>query len=272
MQSNVVRAAAWGTAMTMLIPGCRVVQAPQPDALRPAQYASATPRVPKRVVLEEALVSPSTREYDGALDDSTTVEGATAAINRCHKGNEGFACADAVEPAAIAAKGGRVWRTGARICIRPSQAEDVCVTTNTTDEGAEFIAYTYLGQLSGPRLHVLRIRYYEGQAALLVDAVTGHQKLVSAIPKPSPDGRYLAVASKDMDAAFDPNEFVIYRYERGAILQELKISPDDWGAGTPRWLSATRVDLPVETAVGGTGGYRVTGKRTYDWTGRAGGA
>lgn len=269
MKNNAVRVAVCTTVATMILAGCDPARAPQTDALQPVPDVSATPRAPRPAVDGDGPRSPLIPEDDGVLQDVRTVDGAVAAINRCHENGEDFACADAVEKSAIAASNGRVLRTGDQICIHPQRAEDVCVTTNTTDEGEEFIAYTYLGELGAPPLHVLRVAYYEGRAALLVDATTGHQQLVSAIPQPSPDGRHLAVASMDLDAAFDANEFVIYRYVGGAIVQELKVSPNDWGPGTPRWLSAKRVELPVETPVDGArSGYRVTGKRTYDLDGQ----
>lgn len=190
------------------------------------------------------------------------------AMGRC--GRERYdACVADIEGRVIARSAGRVVRKGASICIAPKQVVPVCVEASH-DVGDDFIAYTYLGQLASPAVHVLRVSYYEGRGALLVDAITGDRHHVSAVPVPSPDGARLAVASMDMDAAFDPNEFVIYRYDDGGLTQELKVSPTDWGPGTPRWLDASRVEVPVESSTGEAPGHRVTGKRTYDldWQGR----
>lgn len=189
-----------------------------------------------------------------------------AGMDRC--GHQQYApCVADIERRAVAQSAGRVVRNGARICLTPHQAEPVCVEASR-DDVEDFVAYTYLGQLEAPAVHVLRVTYYEGRGVLLVDAITGSRHHVSAVPVPSPDGQRLAVASMDMDAAFDPNEFVIYRYDDDGLTQELKVSPTDWGPGTPRWLNARRVELPVESSTVESREYRVTGKRTYDLDGQ----
>lgn len=225
---------------------------------------STTPARSRRSSRQAA--PPPKSPFEGARNETLAgVAQVVEAMQSCGRERHDACVAD-IEGRVIARSAGRVSRTGGSICIRPHRAEPVCVEA-THDVDDDFVAYTYLGQLAAPAVHVLRVSYYEGRGVLLVDAINGNRHSISAVPVPSPDGQRLAVASMDLDAAFDPNEFVIYRYGEGGLTQELKVSPTDWGPGTPNWLNANRVELPVESSTVEASEYRVTGKRTYDLDG-----
>lgn len=250
----------------VLIASCDRLQVPRGGEELAARSAPSAIPAPVQQSPGQADPAPDFPFAEARNEGLAGVAQVVEAMGRCdHQGYD--ACVADIEKRVVAQSAGRVARNGASICIRPERTDLVCLEASPENAEDDFVAYTYLGQLAAPAVHVLRVTYYEGRAVLLVDAITGNRHNVSAVPVPSPDGERLAVASMDLDAAFDPNEFVIYRYDDGGLTQELKVSPTDWGPGTPRWLNASRVELPVESSTVEAPEYRVTGKRTYDLDG-----
>lgn len=246
-----------------LVASCDGLQVPRGGGELAARSTASAIPAPGRQSPEQVDPAPRSHFAEARNEGLAGVAQVVEAMGRCdHQRYD--ACVADIERRVVAQSAGRVVRNGASICIKPERSDLVCLEASPEDAEDDFIAYTYLGQLAAPATHVLRVTYYEGRAVLLVDAISGNRHDVSAVPVPSPDGARLAVASMDLDAAFDPNEFVIYRYGEGGLTQELKVSPTDWGPGTPRWLNANRVELPVESSTVEAPEYRVTGKRTYD--------
>lgn len=261
-----VREKLLAMAAAFVLTACDMPRPPA-ETKRQVQTADMGSRRPASSVLTRKGSQRAEQRSEADVEPLDSVDRVVAALAQCPNDAPDVACSEAIELRVIAHSAGRVVRDGGRICIRPETARTVCVADNHSDTD-EYVSYTYLGQFTSPRVHVLQVGYYEGLGVLLVDAITGKQNHVSRLPVPSPDGRRLAVASMDMAAAFDPNEFVIYRYDDGALVQELKVSPNDWGPGRPRWPTAARVELPVETDGDKIGRYRVTGKRIYDLDGQ----
>lgn len=247
----------------VLIGSCDRLQVPRGGEELAARSSPSAIPAPARQSPEQADPAPKSPFDEARNERLAGVAQVVEAMARCdHQRYD--ACVAAIEERVVAQSAGRVARKGATICIRPERTDLVCLEASPDVAEDDFVAYAYLGQLAAPAVHVLRVSYYEGRGVLLVDAITGNRHNVSAVPVPSPDGVRLAVASMDLDAGFDPNEFVIYRYDDGGPTQELKVSPTDWGPGTPRWLNANRIELPVESSTVEAPEYRVTGKRTYD--------
>jgi hypothetical protein len=79
---------------------------------------------------------------------------------------------------------------------------------------------------------------------MLVDAATGAKQLVDALPVASPDGRYVAVSSADLGAAYNPNRLSIWSFVGDSPELVWSIEPDDWMPGAVRWVEATKFEAP----------------------------
>jgi len=152
-------------------------------------------------------------------------------------------CSRIIETSQVKAAAGQVTRQGERLCFRTSTSE-VCMADEAAGEGEQDKLFSYLGTLSRPSYHVVRVQYYEGSAVMLVNAATGTRQVVDALPVASPDGRYLAVSSADLGAAYNPNRLSVWAVVGDALESEWSIHPDTWMPGAVRWLDATTFEAP----------------------------
>lgn len=154
-------------------------------------------------------------------------------------------CADAIEARQLARAGTLGWRDDRGVCLRLPGGTDACIPHDTSGSWPSW--YGYLGTLRDPPFHVLWRQYHEGNGVLLVHARTGRLVSVDAAPVPSPDGRFLAVASLDLEAMYNPNRVSVYRTAADSLVLEWALEPRDWGPGKPVWadgrLLVPRVEL-----------------------------
>lgn len=248
-------------AVALLAAGCdgRAVDAPaKPDAApRTAAPASAQPRPDGTIAIKAAM----DKCYEDQGDDAQK------------------ACVRALENSQFALTDGRASRDDLTLCFKTHAPAPVCLEDRPAlgmDSERDFTEYRYLGRLPEPRLYVVERWQYQGSGVTLIDADTGAVSQVGAVPVASPDGARIAVASTDLDPATDEadqviyrlaSELTIYRHGEGKLLQEFKFeTPDDWGPGEPRWLSAQRLEVPVMQILERSDHAELlaTGTRTYE--------
>lgn len=163
----------------------------------------------------------------------------------CEGIQDALECARVVERIQSARAGEAVLRDSVGTCIVDSGGQPICVphTRTGTSEGGY-----YVGSLREPPLHLYHVQSGEGTAILAVGARTGGQTLIDALPRPSPDARYVAVASLDLDAGHNPNRFRIHEVRPDSLPVVFELEPDGWGPGTPVWVSLDMVRFPMVTS------------------------
>lgn len=205
-----------------------------------------------------------------------------AAMDKCYENHDADAqkaCVRALENSQFALTEGRASRDDLSLCFKTRAPAPVCLEDRPArgmDSERDYTEYRYLGRLPGPRLYVVERWQYQGSGVTLVDADSGVVSQVGAVPVASPDGARIAIASTNLDPTTDEADQVIYRlaseltvhrYSEGKLLQEFKFeTPDDWGPGEPRWLSAQLLEVPVMQILERSdhAELRATGTRTYE--------
>ena len=85
---------------------------------------------------------------------------------------------------------------------------------------------------------VLHLQYWEGNSFALLNVKTGEFHEITGYPLFSPDGQYVVVAQKDLEAGYSPNTLQIYIAD-----QTLKLvydaKPSSWGPSEVKRLSNT---------------------------------
>ena len=99
------------------------------------------------------------------------------------------------------------------------------------------VLYTYQGEVDGIPYYLLHVQYYEGDQILLVNNFNGSDYYVNAPPVISPDHNFLATASFDLEAGYNPNELNIWRVGSDSIRMVYSIEPGDWGPTDLIWLN-----------------------------------
>lgn len=162
----------------------------------------------------------------------------TLRANICDTISNTHRCARAIEARQLRASEG-INRTERGLCSElPSEW---CIPDDSD------FAYSYLGTLDRPAYHVLWAQYVEGNRILLVQVSTGSRFWVDAMPVPSPSGRFLAVASADLLAQYNPNRLTILEAVDDSLIVLWSNEPERWGPATAWWTSDFR--LKVETIV-----------------------
>lgn len=193
----------------------------------------------------------------------TLMHGVCDTIGNTHR------CADAIEARQLARLGALGSRDARGICLRLAGGSDACVPHDTSGSWPSW--YAYLGTIADPPYHVLWRQYHEGNGVLLVNARTGRLVSVDDLPVPSPDAAYLAVASLDLEAMYNPNRVSVYRAAGDSLILEWALEPDGWGPGEPVWSGARLLVPRVE--IQRDAGYReivtdtiVVERRGTSWT------
>lgn len=160
----------------------------------------------------------------------------------CRDARSSHECARSIEVTRMKAAGGLVVRDGARLCFRTLSPE-VCIADRGSGEGEEDALFSYLGTLSRPAYHVVSVQYYEGSAMLLVHATTGASQMVDGVPVASPDGRFVAVASADLGAAYNPNRLSVWVVAGDSLARVWSLEPEGWMPGAVRWIGSTKFEV-----------------------------
>jgi len=142
--------------------------------------------------------------------------------------------ADSAETRALAGAAGHVTRRGDTLRIAGTGKVSALLVDDTTG-GEDYHVLRYDGRIAGTPFHGVALSYFEGRAYLLVHERTAKQSRVDARPLPSPSGRWLATASFDLEAGFDPNALAILRADDDTVVTAWSIQPSRWGPDTTRW-------------------------------------
>ena len=141
---------------------------------------------------------------------------------------------DADETRALAASNGEAERRGDTLRIIGTGTLTALLLDDTT-EGDAYRLLRYDGRLPGTLFHGVRVGLYEGRSYLLVHERTARQLPVDARPVPSPTGAWLATASFDLEAQFDPNALAILAPEGDSARSVFRVEPSRWGPDSIAW-------------------------------------
>ena len=142
--------------------------------------------------------------------------------------------ADSAETRALSAAAGSVERHGDTLRITGTDKVSARLVDDTTG-GEDYHVLRYDGRVARSPFHGVALSYFEGRAYLLVHERTARQSRVDARPLPSPSGRWLATASLDLEAGFDPNALVILQATGDTVVTVWSITPARWGPDSMAW-------------------------------------
>ena len=155
-------------------------------------------------------------------------------------------CWREVEESLLVQSEGRAVRTEAGIAIRTEQGVEV-LEDDTTSADA-FVRYRYGGYRPAVTQHLVHADLYEGRAVIAVDARTGNQVDLLAMPAVSPDSARLAAANADLVAAYTASGLQVWRVATTGLELEWALDGGGrWGASAPQWLSPDRLAFVFHT-------------------------
>jgi len=150
-----------------------------------------------------------------------------------------------------------VTRDSTRLRIRLLSGDSVVFVDSTMIE-VETVVYSYREYLDAIQYHIVEVIFYEGGGYLLVDARTGKDTYIPALPVLSPDAARFVLTQ----VYFDLEEVSVQIWRLGANGPELewRFDPRDvqtypagrhywevvWGLSAPEWLSPTELQLRKE--------------------------
>lgn len=159
------------------------------------------------------------------------------------------ACVTRVERELMEASGGRARREGDRLLFTTAEGHTIPLADDTT-EADGWARYTYYGFSEPLAAHVVGVGFYAGGAFTLVDARTGNQTQILAMPLVSPDGRRFATTVLDMEAGYDPNGVQVWQVtEAGPRLEWGLAGGDTWGASDAVWRGPAELEFTRHTRV-----------------------
>ena len=149
----------------------------------------------------------------------------------CAEEKNMYNCAKAIEQRVLAEATHIVSRSDEKLCF--ALRERVCLVDDS--ELDTYAAHFYIGSLSDPYAHVVWVVGYEHHYVVLVDGDNGATTEMDDIPVPSPDGKWLAVASWDLVSGWVENGVSVWSVDDDAPKMVWSVSPRDWGPGPPEW-------------------------------------
>ena len=142
-----------------------------------------------------------------------------------------------MEKALLPVVAGIVSREGAILRIKTSTGAVVELRDSGVEGAENQLTYQFAGFMAGIGQHLVHVQYFEGDAYLLVDPLTGRQIRLDAVPVSSPDKTRIATASLDLEAQYNPNRVSVLKAVEGAWQVEYSTEPKSWGpAQPPVWL------------------------------------
>lgn len=138
--------------------------------------------------------------------------------------------------AQVLAKDTLVKREGNKLTIQLQNGKQRILADNS-NEGEEYIGYTYAANYPSINRKGFFVSYYEGSAFALVNTLDGDSMITWSAPAISPDKKYIMTACMDLVAAFDPNGFQLFSVNNNEIKPVGEANLDDWGPGMVQWIN-----------------------------------
>ncbi|MBK7669436.1 MAG: hypothetical protein IPJ32_20085 [Sphingobacteriaceae bacterium] len=104
-------------------------------------------------------------------------------------------------------------------------------------ESDNFADYEYIGKINPINYYLVFIAYFESFEYLMINTKTGKETFISGIPAISPNNKYLAASSCDLQAGFVLNGIEMYDIESDSLKLNWRRVLNKWGANELVWLS-----------------------------------
>jgi len=111
------------------------------------------------------------------------------------------------------------------------------LVNNFEESWSNYISYSFSKKLEDLPFYEINITYYEGTQVLLVSQMDGKEYLINSEPKISPDNKFIATASFDLDAHYNVNALNIWRIDSESLKVVFSIEPITWGPSDLEWLN-----------------------------------
>ena len=103
------------------------------------------------------------------------------------------------------------------------------------DNIEKFVSYSLQEVFPEIGYALINVSVWEGGTYYLLNLKTGVQTDVGGEAVISPDKRRLAVWNVDIEAEYTANVLAVYRVTASDLVEEFRVSPDDWGADDVVW-------------------------------------
>lgn len=142
---------------------------------------------------------------------------------------------------------GAVTRVGDTLFFH-SAAGITKLISDKNEEGDDYAVYSYQGEIPGTGQWLSLGMFYESFAYLMISKATGDTTYTIGLPVLSPDKKYLVCSNADLEAAFTPNGFGIYKNGKvPALVDETLV--DNWGPEAVKWQDAIHLLVKKQVIV-----------------------
>lgn len=150
-------------------------------------------------------------------------------------------CAKAVEKEQLKKHSKLVKRNGPSLSLNGGKGSPI-VFADTEEAYYSFVDY-----FSSIDYYVVLMHTFESYNYKLIHAKTKKSFTLNGFPIISPDNKYIAAASLDLEAGYMPNSFQIWKVEKTDLTVEYSIEPKEWGPSKPVWISSTSLKFNINT-------------------------
>jgi hypothetical protein len=141
-----------------------------------------------------------------------------------------------IPKSATTSLGKDVWKLADTSFVKLKNGAIKRLVDNPVDDG-RYILYTFQSKLADLSFLVFKIQYYEGSQVLLLDEIKGNEYFINDEPKLSPKNKFIATASLDLEAQYNPNALNIWQISPDTLKLVYSIKPKNWGPSDLVWLS-----------------------------------
>lgn len=111
------------------------------------------------------------------------------------------------------------------------------ISTHYTEGTDEFYDYKYLGRLKSVNYHLIFVQMYEAFSYLLINAQSGKETTLCGLPTVSPNKKYLAASSFDLQAGFVFNSIEMFDIAVDSLTPVWSRELSKWGADNLVWIN-----------------------------------
>ena len=152
-----------------------------------------------------------------------------------------FRCARGIEEKLLLGQRFPVKRAGNSLIIRTA-TKTVRLIDNTSENGNESIAYSYLGRIGFIRSHIIYVQYYEGGTYMVVNEKSAQAAYPSGFPVVSPNRQHFFSISEALFAGYNPNNVEVWRATSKAAHKVAEFQPE-WGPRSAAWLGSWQIEV-----------------------------
>jgi len=180
----------------------------------------------------------------------------------CKDIRNSYECAQVIEKHQLAIYGDLVKRVDGQLILKIDNNVDLVIEDIKSDWD-DCKLHSFRDYFEDINSYIVEIQYWEGGAYYLINKSLGTKIVIPGLIAVSPDKKRFVSYNIDIEAAYSPNGFEIYRLGDNSFSKEFEFFLDDWGPSNALWINNNQIEF--EKSAWKDSEVQVLGKVIYEF-------